>query len=249
MLTASQYGDKHRSYVVPHSSFRPMVMLSQQHIKWLVTQPESVLNPEVVRLNRQGITFFPLSTDSKTILMAAHKIIAEALNQSLDTMQSEVYDGLRNAVDTSLGTGTTSWQELPMMETISTIVDSTVSRVMFGSALSHNEGFLRMMRGFIIGGGVLTELVGQLPFGLLRPVLGVPFYLFTLVAKKLCILYLRPQIKECMLKIDGSDDGQQQSKTSYDFITQCIRSVRKLKFPIGTDETTFVADMLMFLVS
>jgi hypothetical protein len=224
-------------------------MLSQQHIKWLATQPESVLNPEVVRLDRQGITFFPLVTDSRTVLMAAHKIIAEALNQGLDTMQPEVYDGIRYAVDKSLGTDTTSWQEFPMMETMSTIVDSAVSRVMFGASLSRNEGFLRMMRGFIIGGGVLTELVGQLPFGLLRPMLGLPFSLLTLATKKLCVAYLRPQIKERMLEIDGDKNDQQQPNTSYDFITQCIRSVRKLKFPIGTDETTFVADMLMFLVS
>ncbi|KAI8623685.1 cytochrome P450 [Xylariaceae sp. FL1651] len=241
-----QYGANQRSYVVPHSSFRPQVMLPQQHVRWLARQPETILNPEVVRLDRQGITFFPLSTDSKTILMAAHKIIAEALNQKLDALQPQIYDGIRHAVDAGLGTNTDEeWRELPLMDTLSAVLDSAVSRVIFGTKLSRDQGFLRVMGLFIIGGGVLTELIGQLPVGLFRPVVGVPFNIFTMAVKKWCAAYyLRPEISRRLHQIDSGDNKDDEA---FDFITQCIRSVRKLKFPIRTDEITFVSDMLMFL--
>ncbi|KAI0551697.1 cytochrome P450 [Xylaria curta] len=241
-----QYGVKQLSYVVPHSSFRPQVMIPQQHVRWLSRQSETVLNPEVVRLDRQGITFFPLATDSKTVLMAAHKIIAEALNQKLDLVQPQIYDGIRHAVDANLGTDVgEGWRELPLMDTLSTVLDSSVSRVMFGSKLSRDEGFLKAMRLFIIGGGVLTELVGQLPVGFFRPIVGIPFNLFTTTVKRLCgAYYLRPEITRRMLQMEsGSEDDDE----AYDFVSQCIRSVKKLKFPIKTDEMTFISDLLMFL--
>ncbi|KAI0190570.1 cytochrome P450 [Astrocystis sublimbata] len=241
-----QYGIKQQSYVVPHSSFRPQVMIPQQHVRWLSRQSETILNPEVVRLDRQGITFFPLSTDSKTILQAAHKVIAEALNQKLDKVQPQIYDGIRYAVDASLGSNPDDgWRELPLMDTLSTVLDSSVSRVMFGAKLGRDASFLRMLRLFIIGGGVLTELVGQLPAGLFRPLVGVPFNLFTTTIKRVCAAYyLRPEITRRMQEMET---GAENDDEAYDFISQCIRSVKKLKFPIKVDEFTFISDLLMFL--
>ncbi|KAH8164723.1 hypothetical protein CIB48_g3529 [Xylaria polymorpha] len=241
-----QYGAKQLSYVIPHSSFRPQVMIPQQHVRWLSRQSETILNPELVRQDRQGITFFPLSTDSKTILMAAHKIIAEALNQKLDLVQPQIYDGIRHAVDVTLGTDADEgWREMPLMDTLSTVLDSSVSRVMFGSKLSRDQGFLRVVRLFIIGGGILTELVGQLPVGFFRPIVGVPFNIFTKTVKMICArYYLRPEITRRLLQMEtGSEDDDE----AYDFVAQCIRTVKKLKFPLKTDEMTFISDMLMFL--
>ncbi|TGJ83225.1 hypothetical protein E0Z10_g5549 [Xylaria hypoxylon] len=241
-----QYGAKQLSYVVPHSSFRPQVMLPQQYVRWLSKQPERILSPEVVRLDRQGIKFFPLSSDSKTVLMAAHKVITEAINQKLDMVQPEMYAGIRYAVDAGLGTDTDGvWKEVPLMDTFSAMLDSAVSHAFFGAKLSRDEGFLRMLRLFIVGAGVLTELVGQLPVGFFRPLVGIPFNLFTRSVKKMCTAYyLRPEISARMLQIDSGGDSVDEG---FDFMTECIRSTRKLKFPLGTDEVTFIADLLMFL--
>lgn len=223
-------------------------MLPQEHIKWLVAQPETVLNPEVVRMDRQGIDYFPLSADSKTNLSAAHKIIAEGFNKNLDALQPEIYDGIQYAIDKALGTDTDEWHEFPLMETVSTFLDSIVTRVMFGTTLSRNEGFLKVLRGFILGGGILTELVGQLPFGLLRPLFAFPVAFFTRVVKRMSIAYLRTRIKERTMKIENEKHSKPQPGEPYDFMTQCIRTVKKLKFPIGIGEEDFVADILMFLV-
>ncbi|KAI0533935.1 cytochrome P450 [Xylaria digitata] len=241
-----QYATKQHSYLVPHSSFRPHVMLPQQHVRWLSRQPESILNPEVVRSERQGINFFPIGTDSKTVLMAAHKVITEAINQKLDVVQLQMYEGIRHAVDAGLGTDADGvWKEVPLMDTLSTVLDSAVSRAFFGINLSRDESFLHILRLFIIGGGVLTELIGQLPMGFLRLLVAVPFNLFTRVTKEICAAYyLRPEIYKRIAQIDSGGDGVGEG---YDFITECITSTRKLKFPLGTDEVTFVTDLLMFL--
>ncbi|RWA12528.1 hypothetical protein EKO27_g2555 [Xylaria grammica] len=241
-----QYGAKQHSYVIPHTSFRPQVMLPQQHVRWLSRQPERILNPEVVRLDRQGINFFPIKSDSKKVLMAAHKVITETINQKLDVLQPQMYDGIRHAVDAGLGTDTDGeWKELPLMDTLSTVLDSAVSRAFFGEKLSRDEGFLRILRLFIVGGGILTELVGQMPVGFLRLLIGVPSNLFTRVAKSICVAYyLGPEISKRILQIDSGNDGADEG---YDLMTECIRSIRKLKFPLGSDEFTFVTDLLMFL--
>lgn len=200
-------------------------------------------------MDRQGIGHLSMSVDTKVVLSTAHKIIVEGLNKNLDALQPEMYNAVQYAVDKALGAYDSEWHEVPLMDTISEVVDSVVTRVIFGVPLSRNKSFLKVLHGFLIAAGVLTEFVGQLPYGLLRCLCALPLSLYISILQRMSITYLRPRVREVLLKIEDEGSHTLPPEDSFDFVTQCVRTVRKLKHPVGVAEETFVAEILMFLVS
>lgn len=224
-------------------------MLPQAHVKWLVGQPDTVLNAIAVRVDRAGTNYFPLDSDSETMHAATHKIILECFTKKLNALQPQIYDGVRYAVDKALDPTTSEWQEFPLADTVETFLDRIVGGAVFGIDLSRDDGFLKALRRFMLGAGLLTEAVGQLPIGIIRPFFAYPIKLFTLVTKRLSIAYLRPRIRERLSQIQSEKDCKTESEGSYDFLKQCLRAVNKLTDPTGISEEEFIADSLMFLVS
>ncbi|PGH19456.1 hypothetical protein AJ80_03957 [Polytolypa hystricis UAMH7299] len=242
-----QYGAAGRPYVVPDTTFQPQVMLPQNHIKWLSTQPESVLSSEAVRVERNGINYLPVKSDLKSSVLFIDKIIGKSLSQNLDLIQPDMYDEIRHTVDSTMGTDVASWREVNLSEAMSTIIDRTGNRILFGLSLCRNEVYLRILRCFIIFMGASTLLIGQLPPWFLRPIAGVLITIPTFIFKKLSVAYVRPLVKERMQSVSGEEDDQGPGKTSHDFVTQSINSVRKFKITIEGDVASYLAEQFLFL--
>lgn len=224
-------------------------MLPQKYIKWLSTLPESVLSLEAVRIERNGINYLPIKSDLKASVMFIDKIIGQSLSQSLDLIQPDMYDEIRHTVDSTMGTDVASWREINLSEAMSTIIDGTGNRVLFGLSLSRNEAYRRVLRPFIICMGASTLLIGQLPPWFLRPVAGVLLRMSTLIFKKLSVSYVRPLVKERIQSVNDDKEDHVSSRTSHDFVTQSVKSVKKLKLSIAGDVTTYLAEQFLFLVS
>jgi hypothetical protein len=224
-------------------------MLPQKHVKWLSTQSESVLSSEAVRIERNGINYLPTKSDPKSSLLFIDKIIGQSLSQSLDLIQPDMYDEIRHTVDSTMGMDVASWREIDLSEAMSTIINKTTNRVLFGLSLCRNEAYLRILRPFIICMGASTLLIGQLPPRFLRPVAGVLLSIPTLIFKKLSVSYVRPLVKERMQSVDDDKENQGSSRKSYDFVTQSVKSVKKLKISIAGDMTTYLAEQFLILVS
>lgn len=224
-------------------------MLPQIHIKWLSTQPESVLSSEAVRIERNGINYLPTKCDPKSSLLFIDKIIGQSLSQRLDLIQPDMYDEIRHTVDSTMGMEFASWREIDLSQAMSTIIDETVNRVLFGLSLSRNETYLRILRFFIICMGASTLLIGQLPPWFLRPVAGVLLSIPTLIFKNLSVSYVRPLVKERMQSVNDNKEDQGSSRKSHDFVTQSVQSVKKFNIAIAGDASTYLAEQLLILVS
>jgi cytochrome P450 len=172
------------------------------------------------------------------------KIIGQSLSQSLDLIQPDMYDEIRHAVDSMMGTDVASWREIDLNEAMSTIIDRTCNRVLFGLSLCRNKTYLRILHSFVIFMGASTLLIGQLPPWFLRPVAGVLLSILTLTFKKLSMSYIRPLVKERMRSIN---DDKENQWLSHDFVTQSVKSVKKFKIPIAGDATTYITEQFLFL--
>lgn len=235
-------------------------MLPQKHVKWLSVQPESVLSLEAVRTERNGVKYLPTSLDPKSTLLFIDKIIGQSLSQGLDLIQEDMYDEIRHVVDATLGTSGnhdaagTAWHEINLNQALSTIIQGTGNRVLFGLSLCRNTTYLRILRLFIIFMGASTLIIGQLPRWVLRPMVGVPLSVPTRILKKLCVSYIRPLVQGSIMMQTARDMGRAPddpvcSETKpQDFVTQSVQSVKKFKNSIKGDLSTYLAEQFLILV-
>ncbi|KAB5557998.1 cytochrome P450 [Coniochaeta sp. 2T2.1] len=246
---ASEYGSIHRPYVVPDTTLQELVMLPQKHVKWLSSQPESVLSLEAVRHERNGVKYLPTSLDPKSTLLFIDKIIGQSLSQSLDLIQSDMYDEIRHVVDATLGIDGSTWREVNLNEALSRIIEGTGNRVLFGLSLCRNATYLLLLRVFIISMGISTLVIGQLPPWVLRPVVGVSLSVPTFIFKKLCMSYVQPLVKRRLQTVQDSASEKEVGSEgkSQDFVTQSIKSVKKFKNSIEGDVSTYLTEQFLIL--
>ena len=225
-------------------------MLPQKHVKWLSSQPESVLSLEAVRHERNGVGYLPTSLDPKSTLLFIDKIIGQSLSQSLDLIQPDMFDEIRHVVDITLGTDAGAWREVNLNEVLSRIIEGTGNRVLFGLSLCRNATYLLLLRVFIIFMGISTLVIGQLPPWFLRPVVGVSLSVPTFIFKKLCMSYVRPVVKRRLQTVQdaGDEKGVGSEAKSQDFVTQSIKSVKKFKNSIEGDVSTYLTEQFLILV-
>ena len=235
--------------MVPDTTFQPQVMLPQKHVKWLSTQPDSILSAEAARHERNGVGYLPTNLDPKSSLLFIDKIIGQSLSQSLDLIQPDMYDEIRHSVDNTMGTDVASWREIDLSEAMANIIDRTSNRVLFGLSLCRNEAYLRILRRFNICMGASTLLIGQLPPWFLRPIAGVLLSIPTLIFKKLSVSYVQPLVKERMRIVNEEKGDQGSSRNSHDFVTQSVKSVKKFKNSIAGDVTSYLAEQFLILVN
>lgn len=212
-------------------------------------QPEGILSTEAVRIERNGVKYLPTNSDPKSSLLFIDKIIGQSLSQNLDLAQPALYDEIQHTVDSAMGTDIASWREINLSETMSTIIDRTGNRILFGPALCRNKAYLHILRSFIICMGASTLLIGQLPPWFLRPIAGVLLSIPTFIFKKLSMSYVQPLVKERMNSANEDEDNQGVSRMSHDFLTQSVKSVKKFKISITGDMSTYLAEQFLILVS
>ncbi|KAI0506203.1 cytochrome P450 [Xylaria bambusicola] len=243
-----QYGARQHAFVIPTPSFRPLVLLPQQYVQWLARQPESILDHEPVNYDRQSVKYFPFSFDFKKLQIAMKMSLTKGLNLTLDASQPHMYKCIQDAIDSGLGTDAEGcWKEVRLIQRVREIADNAVISVFLGSELSNDKAFRRLLHHFYYGLGILLEFVGLFPVGLLRLIVANSLYLYLMAVKKICITYyLRSVISKRIAQLDSRANDVDESS---DFVVQCIRTVRKLEFPLGRDEATFISELLMFLVA
>jgi hypothetical protein len=245
-----QYGSAGRPFVVPDTTFQPQVMLPQQYVKWLSTQPPSILSAEAARTQRNGVKYLPTNLDPKSTLLFIDKIIGQSLSQNLDLIQPDMHDEIRHSVTEEMGVDNASWHEVDLAAALTVVIDKTTNRLLFGLPLCRNSVYLRILRAFIIFMGASTLLVGQLPPWGLRPVVGVILSIPTFIFKKISLSYVRPLVQARLQAMDKLDSGQvpQKGGERHDFVTQSIKSVKKFKNEIKGDTSAYLAEQFLILV-
>ncbi|WEW56960.1 hypothetical protein PRK78_002419 [Emydomyces testavorans] len=222
-------------------------MLPQKYVKWLATQSETILSSVAVRIERNGIHYLPTTADPKSSVQFIDKVIGQALSRNLDVVHPDMYDEIRHVVDEVMGTDVSSWHEINLSETMSTIVDRASTRVLFGLTLCRNGLYLRILRFYIIFMGASTLLIGQLPPWFLRPLVGVLLMIPTAIFKKLMASYIQPSVEERIQNVGENLPDENCSPMACDFVTQSVQCVKKFRLSIMGDVSTYLTEQFLFL--
>jgi len=241
-----EYGRNGLPFVVPDTTLRPQVMLPPEHIRWLITQPESVLSLEAVRLERNGVRYLPTNLDPKSTLLFIDKVIGKSLNKDLDIILADIQDEVRDSVDLVLGMDTEVWREVSITQAMSSVVDRTSSRVLFGTALSRNAMYLRAMRCFITLMGITTLIVGQLPPIILRPLIGWSLMFPTYLCKRWVVSHVRPVVRDHLDAVTSQADKHPRDQQN-DFVSQSVQIVRRLRSEVQGNVVDFLVEQFLFL--
>ncbi|KAH8591027.1 putative cytochrome P450 [Bisporella sp. PMI_857] len=170
--TYSKHG---KTCLVPGLGFRDEVLAPHSALKWLVSQPDSVMstNDAFVEVDQVGYT------------MGNHKFILDPwqgmlvkrdINAVLERIVVSLNQELGFAFDVRFGTDEDHWTELDLYETMRWVVAQGSSRFTVGLPLCRNEEYLRVSMkigdNFVLTAGA----VGVMP-KFLRPLVGSLFWI------------------------------------------------------------------------
>ncbi|KAK4692869.1 hypothetical protein P7C71_g4417, partial [Lecanoromycetidae sp. Uapishka_2] len=197
-------------------------MLPQEHINWLIQQPDKVLSTWKVRMERNGLEYQSITVDHKSTVAFTEKVIGRCLTRNLDYIQGDVYAEIKSSVSDIFGTSTTSWRFIDAQQSMAQIADRTATRAMFGLTLCRDQAYLLHLSRFKILMGVGTLVIGQLP-PLIRPAVGylinAPLTYYKWKVMRTLIPLIESQMREFKRR---ERDGTVQEEGS-DFLTQSIR--------------------------
>jgi cytochrome P450 len=148
----------------------PEVILPQSQIKWLLEQPDSILNQHEVNtefLHAERTMLHPNIVRT----MVHGRVIRREMTKDLDRYANFVVEEIEDALEFNWGADTTVWKEVGLYDSLLNVIARISNRVLVGVPLCRDPEFLKSSstyaRSVVITAGVLNLL----PY-FLRPVCG-----------------------------------------------------------------------------
>ena len=178
---------------MPGLGFGPIVILPQEHIPWLITQPDKILSARIPQGDRIGIRYTMPSLDFIRDMFQID--IRKVLTPNLDKLQGSIYEDMHRNIDELFGKDQVSWREIHLFNTMEAIMFSSLNNVAVGQPLCSDQGYLRALSNLMKWMGGSGVLVGQLLPSILKPMVGyfvaIPVHYY----RNRCLSFLVPVIK------------------------------------------------------
>lgn len=242
----ARYGKKGQPFAIPDPSFKPQVMLPQEHVKWINQQSAEVLSLWTVRDMRNALGYMNITVDHKSTINFTEKVIGRCLTRNLDAIQTDVYAEIRTSVDDLFGLDTDSWRELNGHETMNKIADRTGIRAMFGLALCRDQNYMHNLARLNKLMGMATILVGRLP-PVVRNIAGNLVSLPIRYYKAKVMRTLEPFIAKQMEDFDRHQREGVRSHRSKDFLTQAVATAMTNKDRTVCNDAPYLAEQFILL--
>ena len=218
-------------------------MIPQEHISWLVDQKDSVLSVTEIRKKNLAINrLLP------TVMDPFHQpflldVVRRDLPRNLNVLQPILLEELRKAIESTMGLQTDSWREVPLWQTMRTIIKKVGNRVLYDLPLCEDPGFLKSIENFSSWMGIGAFISGQLLPWPLRPYAGsliaIPIY-FNL---RSLLRSLVPVVKK------RRDDIQHGVKSDNNFLSWFVEAVLNGNADESMKTPEVMAEQLVQLVS
>ncbi|TKA66212.1 hypothetical protein B0A49_07508 [Cryomyces minteri] len=167
----AKYSKHDKPFVAPTTSWWPEVMLPQSSVKWLLSQPDDVI--DLHEGVQDALQFGYVSPHDKVLENPFHDdIVRRDLKRNLGVMTPAVFDELKTSVDELWGTDTENWKEIPVYDTSQRIIARTTNRTFVGLPLCRDAKYLHSATKFA---NAMLLQVGVTRFllpALLKPLIG-----------------------------------------------------------------------------
>jgi cytochrome P450 len=169
-LTRTKYSKNEQVFVLPNLTTGPEVILPMSQMKWLLEQPDDVLNQNEV--NSEFLHAERTMLHPHVIRDTVHgHIIKREMTKDLDSYADAVVDEIQHSLKLVWGSNDQDWKEVPLYDTMLNVVGRISNRVLVGLPLCRNEGYLRSTTTFARSVVITAGLINLLP-SCLRPILG-----------------------------------------------------------------------------
>ena len=236
--------------MVPSISFKSPVLLPQEHIQWLVAQPESILSVRKVQEEKHALKYMNNSIEHKVTVKFLDNVVGRCLTKRLHCTQADMYDEIRASVDDTLGLDE-DWHDVTLQKMTKMVADRAGSRTLFGLALCRDQAYLHNMNGFNMLMGVGTVIVGQIPW-LIRPligaIVGLPLRIYKARTLRILVPLIKARMQEYAQKGRSGMPGLPKDE-SYDFVTQAVKVAMESKGSMIFDDPDTLAEQFLHLVN
>lgn len=220
-------------------------MLPPEYLKWMLEQPDSVLNPRAADSEKLAFRYIsPLMTHPEHVMK---DVIRKDLTRNLGKLHAEIFEELRQSVDDTLGTRD-SWTEINLFHAMEMIVIRSSSRILVGLPLCHNEKYQSAMRTMALLFGASSVIIGYMPW-FVRPVLGFLLSLPVRIYKARALKFILPLITESMESLKReSVDPTYPCRSPNNFIRWMVTAALNSKSTTMTSPEA-IAERFLFIVS
>jgi cytochrome P450 len=165
-----KYSKNEQVFVLPNLATGPEVILPMSQMKWLLEQPDHVLNQNEV--NSQFLHAERTMLHPNVIRDTVHgHIIRQEMTKNLDSYADNIIDEIQHSLNDVWGSNSRDWKEVPLYDTMLEVIGRISNRVLVGLPLCRDRAYLRSTCTFARSVVITAGLINLLP-PFLRPILG-----------------------------------------------------------------------------
>ncbi|KAH7179276.1 cytochrome P450 [Fusarium flagelliforme] len=207
--------------VLPGFGVRIEVYLPQDQMKWIMAQPDHVLDQGQAFAEIDQVTW-ALGHDRYVVDAWQGMIVKYDLNRAIEVIANSMKDELAVVFDDQFGTDTENWKTVDLTQTVKMIVAQAASRFTVGLPLCRNKEYLQNVLDtdelFILNAG----LTGGMP-RILSPITGTLFGWLVESKVKQFKKWVVPLLKE---RFDKAQNHQEEPQED-DILQMMVRYALK----------------------
>ncbi|KAH7140293.1 cytochrome P450 [Dactylonectria estremocensis] len=138
----TKYAKKGRPVIVPGFGFRSEVIMPQSAMKWVLAQPDDVLDASQAFAEIDQVRW---SLGHEKFVVDAYQamVVKTDINRVLENICAAMNNELGVVFDEQFGTDTDNWHEIDLLPAVRIIVAQAASRFTVGLPLCRDKGYLR----------------------------------------------------------------------------------------------------------
>ncbi|KAM0344516.1 hypothetical protein ACHAPU_007491 [Fusarium lateritium] len=227
-----EYLKKGKPVVIPGFGLRIEVMLPQSQMKWILNQPDNVLDISEAFAEVDQVKW-ALGHDKYVVDAWQGHVVKNEMSRILEIIANNMKDELHEVFDEQFGTDTENWRRVDLTKTIKMIVAQAASRFTVGLPLCRNKEYLQDALDtnelFIINAG----LTGGMP-RILQPITGSILGYFINDKVKRSNKYLIPLLKQRFANLENHPEQPEPQ----DHVQMMVRyALRERQDEVGDYET------------
>jgi len=223
-------------------------MLPQEHIRWLMAQPETVLSRRDVQQEKFAARYI-IPEIEKSLDALIVNVVRRDVTRFIGKSQADVFDELRQSVDATLGIDEVGWQRVCLFEAMQAIISRSTNRMVIGLPLCRDLNYLHSSNIYSTLLGSTMAIAGQVVPWFLRIPVAFLFRLPTYVYKQRSLKKLIPRVKHLMEEVKQERETQSvRSAGSNNFLGWLTEALLDSEH-VGRCKPEWVANYVLGLVS
>lgn len=214
ILTVPQYSKRDQAFVLPNLVAGAEVILPMSQMRWLLEQPDHVLNQNEV--NREFLHADRTMLHPNVIRDTVHgRVIRREMTKDLDNYADAIVEEIDHSLGLNWGINHCSWTEVPVYDTMLDVISRISNRALVGLPLCRDREYLRstgtFARNVVITAGILNLLPESL-----RPLLGPLVTSYDMSHYRKIAKYIFPVVKERMTEFKPGIDYRNPDYSKHD---------------------------------